>query len=75
MIIAKLRLFNKCREQCLRERIFLPAAFRVPLNSDYKAAAGVFDGLDDSIVSERDRTKVSTGRRNGLVVITVYFHL
>src|SRR5262245_10503412 len=45
----------------------------MPLDADDKAAGRIFDGFDQSIVSERDRAQVPSGLLNGLMMITVHF--
>src|SRR5262249_52464272 len=47
----------------------------MPLDADDKASGGIFDGLDDPIVSERNRTQILSWTAHRLMMVAVHIHL
>src|SRR5579862_2624742 len=74
LIISKARLFNKCREQLLRERIVPPTPLRMPLHADDEAALCVFHRLDHAVRRDRHRQQISSGYCDRLMMVAVDVH-
>src|SRR5512140_1411219 len=63
---------NQAAEDCLREFVFLVAAFRMPLHTEHPVVVrGRFDGFNDAVVGGGDNLESVAGHVDRLVMAGV----